>query len=82
MAHCIYCHKRLGENPALHTELTIKKLGFDRYDSLQKVWNNKEGKKKREIRTDETYQQLKKWLKEAEDELRRNESISVVPDLF
>lgn len=69
MAHCVYCHKHLGENPQLHTDLTIKKLGFDRYTKLIEVWNNKEGIKKREIKTDETYQQLKTWLREAEDDL-------------
>lgn len=69
MAHCNYCHRILGENPQLHTELTIKKLGFDRYDKLRKLWNNKEQIKKKEIKTDETYQQLKKWLREAEGEL-------------
>ena len=69
MAHCVYCHKILGENPQLHTTLVIKKLGFDRHEKLIKLWNNTAGIKKREIKTEETYKQLKQWLSEAENDL-------------
>lgn len=68
MAHCVYCHKRLGENPDQHRELTFKKLGKERYERLRHIWLNKKGLKNRDIRTDETYQKLKKWLSEVEDE--------------
>lgn len=68
MAHCVYCHKKLGENPALHADLTLKKLGQEKYDRLRAIWLNKKGIKRKEIKTPETYAKLKKWLREAEDE--------------
>ncbi len=68
-AHCVYCHKRLGENPIEFAEWAEKKLGKKIINQVQKIKLNKEGIKKREIKTDETYQQLKRWLSEAENDL-------------
>jgi len=68
-AHCVYCHKYLGENPIEFSKWAENKLGKKIIDQVLKIKLNKEGIKQREIKTDETYQQLKQWLSEAENDL-------------
>ena len=68
-SHCVYCHKYLSENPVEFAQWAEKILGKETIAKVQEIKLNKTGIKKREVKTDETYKQLKAWLKGAEDEL-------------
>jgi len=67
-AHCVYCHKYLSENPIEFSNWAEKKLGKEKIAEVLKIKLNKAGVKKREVKTDETYQQLKKWLSEVSND--------------
>jgi hypothetical protein len=60
-ALCVKCHQRLGANPNKHTDRKIMLIGYERYQELKRKQNL--FIKKRDICTEEFYQEMKAKLK-------------------